>query len=397
MKEEFKILKENLETIVDDVKKSKNDKDSLANKVLIRPHDKPDPDAISSAIALSTELRKYNTESIILFHRESPFYENQALHNLLDLKTTSRITRLGTLKKNLGEEEFEKAISSINNSILVDTSTIYPSSLDYKFTKPKLIIDHHNGNHTQFETATSIVPDSGANISFILAYMLEQGLDINLPEHQALKVSSYIGIETDTSGFMPELMRDLDRDMKSYLDMHLTDEDKILIEKVKSPEINRNVKRLYGDALKNHSTYRDDKLVIYAIPNVVKDGAIIPYVTDRFFREDKLGKAIVVFGICDYTEDDVRYLELMASGRSLDPSMHMPELFEETFYLKGPEGKRQKYSGGSSISQTGISRAGATIPLHEYEEYPETDLEKLWEIEQTKYTNRILKKFPKED
>ncbi len=367
--------------------------DSLSKNVIIRPHDKPDPDAISSSIALSKEFKKKDVDSYILFHRESPFYENQAMHNMLDLKATSKIVRMTNLMKGLSHREFEELISSNKFSVLVDTSSISSSSPDYGILKPSLVVDHHNGNHSTYSSAVKIAPEVGANISFLLSYLIRDGYSISSKENQALRISSYVGIETDTSGFMKELMTDLDYEMKALLEENLTSEDYSLIEKIKSPELDRDIKRSYGKALQNHETHLDDKLTVYCIPEILKDSAIVPYITDRFFRQDKLGKAVIVFGISDTTEDDIRYLELNASGRSIDPGINMPDLFEEVFYSKMHDGKRQNCSGGSSYAQTGMSRAGATIPLKEYEEHSFDDLQDIWMIESKKYLARLKTKL----
>ena len=366
--------------------------DSLNRTVILRPHDKPDPDAISSSIALSKELKKYDIDSVILFHRESPFYENKALHNILDLKTNSKIVRYGTLLKALGQTELERVLSSNKHLILIDTSSISQSSPDFKFLNPSIVVDHHNGNKVSYKNALKINPETGANISFLLSYLMRDGFELDSQSTQALRISAYVGIETDTSGFLPELMSDLDYEMKEMLEAHQTDEDKILIERIKSPEIDRDVKRLYGRALLNHD-FLDDKIAIYSVPNIMKDSAAVPYMTDRFFKEDKLAKAVIVYGVVDSLEDDIRYLELVASGRSLDPAINMPELFEDTFYSKAIGGKRQIFSGGSSVSQTGVSRAGATLPLSNYDEYSKDDLEELWKLESKKYMGRISEKL----
>ena len=366
---------------------------SLNRDVIIRPHDKPDPDAISSSIALSKELKKRNVGSYIMFHRESPFYENQAMHHMLDLKATSKIVRMANLMKGVSQREFEELISSNKFSVLVDTSSISPSSPDYGILQPSLIVDHHNGNHVTYKNAVKLVPEVGANISFLLSYLMRDGFSLDSKENQALRVSSYVGIETDTSGFMNELMTDLDYEVKEILESALTPEDRLLIDRIKSPELDRDVKRSYGKALMTHESYLDDKLTVYCIPDILKDSAVVPYITDRFFRQDKLGKAVIVFGVADTNEDDVRYLELVASGRSLDPGINMPELFEEVFYLKKSNGKREKCSGGSSFAQTGMSRAGATIPLGEYEEHSLNDLEDIWNIEGKKYLSRLKSKL----
>ncbi len=396
-KSRFSEFEHAINKLVKSVKSEEPDEDfpeSLAQKVYIRPHNKPDPDAISSSIALATILSLYEVESGIYFHRESPFFQNQAMNNLLDLKTTSNITRLGTLSKKIGKSELEKILASNRHAVLLDSGGLFSDSPDYKFIHPELIIDHHSKNNSNSgKKITKITPKIGANVSLFINYLTHISVPLSEPEHQNLRISAYYGIETDTSNFMQELMTQEDLEAKETLESVLTDEDKNILYKIRHPSIDRSIKRSYGKALFKHEIYSGDKLVVYCVPGLMTDGGVVPYIADKLFREEQLGKAVVVYGISDNTEDDNRYLELVASGRSLDSTINMPELFEETFYTKGDEGKREQFSGGTSIAQTGFSKAGATIPLPEFEDYSKEDLEFIWPTLAKKYNSRITKKY----
>lgn len=161
-KELAKLEVEKLEAII---KKTANRKTHLA---AIITHFNPDPDAVSSALAIKRYLKKQNVNAEIL-----------ADWDYLSRETKTIINKIGIEIKSL--ETFNpkkhKAV------ILIDVASVSQSNLNMEDVVPDLILDHHN-NESPF--------GSTAAITALLMKILDYEIDNDLAT--ALR----IGIKTDT-------------------------------------------------------------------------------------------------------------------------------------------------------------------------------------------------------
>ncbi len=150
-------------------------------KISLVTHNNPDPDAVSSCLAIQRYLYKQEIKQVEIFaNLDSISRETKALINDIGIK----INPLKNLKKN--EEE---AV------ILIDIASVNQSNLKIKKIKPDLVIDHHSTELPFSSTATIVT-------------LLMDIFEIEIKND--LATALYIGIETDTQGFTSDKFTEFD-------------------------------------------------------------------------------------------------------------------------------------------------------------------------------------------
>lgn len=153
------------------------------SKVLIVPHNDPDPDAIASAVGLRYLLsEKWGVNSQIKYHGIIGRAENKALvrylkHPLIRFR----------------QQDIDPEIPIA----LIDTQ---PSALNHpvpKTIQPKIVIDHHALKDPLSQIPfLDIRPEIGASATIVTEYL--QAARIDLPS--SLATALFYGIKTDTMG-----------------------------------------------------------------------------------------------------------------------------------------------------------------------------------------------------
>jgi len=152
-------------------------------KVLIMPHNDPDPDAIASAVALQYVLTKtFGIESHIAYRGYIGRAQNKALFEYLEYPIQSLVA-LQMME--------ESAIA------LIDTQ---PGTGNNPLPSDKaasIVIDHHPlRNSLSGVKFKDIRPDAGATSTILTEYLLEIGLEPS----PVLATALFYGIKTDTMG-----------------------------------------------------------------------------------------------------------------------------------------------------------------------------------------------------
>ncbi len=380
--EEVSLLEEKIESAG---KKAEKESD-----VVVFVHDRPDPDAVGSALCMKNILSEKDVDSVIHYSRESHNYQNQALFTELQLR--NELIRTGSIANAETQSGLEDYLKAIKFSIILDTENFERQMLGtYRFIKPDIIIDHHNLNG-KIDDALLINKKSGACVSILLEYMQNRKSEFPLEgkENQALRITSYLGIKTDTANFDEKRMTDLDYKAKEFLEDAMTEDDFEKITRIENPKVPRATRVAYGKALAEHD-FLGDKLIYYAIPNLISDTALPSYIAERLFAEN-IGDAVLVMGAADTTEDNQRNLEVVASGRSRDSSIDIIDVFANSFYKIADNGKRVAYSGGRN-SVNDITIAGASIPFPDHAEHTKEELSSFWDLHTTKYKKRIMNRL----
>ena len=153
-------------------------------RVLILPHNDPDPDAIATAVGLRYLLmEKFQVESRIAYRGHIGRAENKALVRYLekplhllqpsDLRSASKIALVDT------------QLGAGNNSLPANR-------------KVDIVIDHHISQNIQQKNSdfVDVRPELGASSTILTDYLLEAGIDIPAQLATAL----FFGIKTDTMG-----------------------------------------------------------------------------------------------------------------------------------------------------------------------------------------------------
>ena len=152
-------------------------------KLAIVIHDNPDPDAISSGLALKEIAKSLGVEASILYHGRIGHQENKAFVNLLGI--------------DLGKME-EHDLKDFDEIALIDCSIPGVNNMVPPNSYVGIVIDHHPPGETEIKAEyIDIRPNFGATATIMTKYL--QQLNINISK--TLATALLYGIRTDTQDF----------------------------------------------------------------------------------------------------------------------------------------------------------------------------------------------------
>jgi nanoRNase/pAp phosphatase (c-di-AMP/oligoRNAs hydrolase) len=154
-----------------------------ANKVLILPHNDPDPDAIASAVALQYLLtHRLRIESLIGYKGIVGRAENKAL-----------VRYLGRPMRRLVSADLD----SFDAIALVDTQPGAGNNALPPDSPATIVLDHHPWREATATAAFADVrPEVGSSSAILAEYLQAAGLD----PPRSLATALFYGIKTDTLG-----------------------------------------------------------------------------------------------------------------------------------------------------------------------------------------------------
>ena len=261
-------------------------------------HDNPDPDAISSAYALTEITKKYDIRADILYDGKVGHHENKAFINLLEIP----------MIKVSGPEIFDQydslalvdnSIPSINNSVPTD--------------KPiGIIIDHHS--YADIEPAADFVDvrtNVGAAATILTKYL--QQMDITVSKE--LATALLFGIRTDTNDFRRNTTS-ADFSAASFLHP-LSDHD--LLTQVETPSMAVETLDILSEAIRNREVYGTTLL---SNVGAIRNRDTLPQAADYLLAMEGI-TTVVVFGIMDDS--------IYVSARNEDIRVHLGDVMREAF------------------------------------------------------------------
>lgn len=276
--------------------------ESWSGTLGIITHKNPDPDAISSAIALSIiaeEASKGKLKTRILYEGNIGHQENRAFVNLLEIKM-ERLT-----PEIFAECNYIALVDSVapgmNNDLPTDA-------------KINIIIDHHSTEgvervHTP--EFMDIRPDAGATASIFAQYLQE----LYLPLDTKLATALFYGIRADTHEFQRNV---------SPQDLHnaaflLPYADRQLLELVMAPSLSMETVEVLGAAIQNCEIRQG-----YLFSNVgyVRNRDAIPQAADLLLNLEGVSTALI-YGITDTA--------IILSARNKDIRLHVGDVLKEAF------------------------------------------------------------------
>ena len=287
-----------------------------AKKLLILVHNQPDPDCISSAMALRTLLkRNKRTATIGYFGEKISRPENIAMVELMDIDI-----------KVISEEE----IRTFDSIALVD---VQPSYFAGTIAEVDSVIDHHPNPIECYAKFTEISSEEGATATIMTRFLRAAQVDIS----EKLSTALLYGIKTDTI----TLNRGADLDDLEAFTYLYNRADLGLLRKIESKNIYSEEIKCYGEALKGHWIEND---IIFMDLGRIEKEHLISQLADMGIRVEGVQWA-VAFGIVSNSHlvISVRNLGFMKSAGRL-----LFELFDEI----GSAGGHRSY-------------AKAVIPLKE--------------------------------
>lgn len=261
-------------------------------------HDNPDPDAISSAYALTEITKKFDIKADILYDGKVGHHENKAFINLLAIP----------MIKISGPEVFDQydslalvdnSIPSINNSVPADKQI-------------GIIIDHHI--YADIEPSADFMDirtNVGASATILTKYL--QQMDI--PVSKELATALLFGIRTDTNDFRRNTTS---ADFAAASFLHpLSDHD--LLTQVETPSMSVETLDILSEAIRQREIYGT---VLLSNVGTIRNRDTLPQAADYLLAMEGIS-TVVVFGIMDDS--------IYVSARNDDIRVHLGDVMREAF------------------------------------------------------------------
>jgi len=307
-------------------------------------HKNPDPDAISSAMALAEIAKQANGKTLstrIFYEGNIGHQENRTFVNLLDIKMEHLTT---------------DALAKCTYLAMVDCEGPGANNDVPPLTKINIIIDHHReGKYAATPGSfVDIRPGVGATASIMTQYLQE----LDIPVDKRVATALLYGIRTDTKEFKRNVTPQ-DLNYAGFL-LPLTDAD--LLDKIMSPSMSQETLDVIGKAIherKIQSGY------LFANVGYVMNRDALPQAADLLITLEGVNTALV-YGITDNA--------IVISARNRDIRLHLGNALAEAFGEMGDAGGHP-------------NMAAATLPLHYFGKVE--DKARLLEI----VIEPVLKKF----
>jgi len=282
---------------------------SWEGTLCIVTHINPDPDSISSAMALSLIARHASHNKLncrIVYDGDIGHQENRAFINLLDIKM-ERLT--------------PQMLEECNYVALVDSSGPGVNNNLPKSTRINIIIDHHKNNTEPPSVVADFVdirPGVGATASILTQYLME----LDIPVSKTVATALLYGIRADTRDFKRNVTPQ-DLNYAAFL-LPLTDAD--LLDKITSPSVSLETIEIIGKAIQNRKI-----LSGYLFSNVgyIRNRDALPQAADILIHLEGVNTALV-YGITDQN--------IVISARNKDIRIHLGNVMAEAFAPIGEAG-----------------------------------------------------------
>lgn len=273
-------------------------------------HINPDPDSISSAMALCMIAQHASRNRLncrILFDGNIGHQENRAFINLLDINM---------------ERTTPQVLAECDYLALVDSGAPGVNNGLSKNTRVNIIIDHHtNGDLPPGGAVADFIdirPGMGATSSIMTQYLQE----LDIPVQKNVATALLYGIRADTRDFRRNVTPQ-DLNYAAFL-LPLTDSD--LLDKIMSPSISQETLDILGNAIRNRKIQSG-----YLFSNVgyIRNRDALPQAADLLIQLEGVNTALV-YGIGDQ--------HIIISARNKDIRLHLGNVMAEAFGSIGEAG-----------------------------------------------------------
>lgn len=282
----------------------------------------PDPDSMSSGLALSRYASAHGVDSDMIYGGRIGHQQNRALVNALNLDLIKA--------EDVDFDDYE-----IYG--LVDVSTHGNCALPEHIT-PTIIIDHHSVVSEEVEAEHEDIVSVGATATLIANYLRYGEIEYD----EDLATALAFGILTDTLNFTRGTTHLDFATFERLLPIISTD----LLRKLQSPPLSADTLEVIRKAIRSSRVKGG-----YLISNVgeIKDHDSLPQAADYLLRREGV-LTTLIYGI---ESDDV-----YVSGRTNDVRLHIGKLMRDIYNKIGS-------AGGHPTA------GGATIPLSNFDESKE--------------------------
>jgi nanoRNase/pAp phosphatase (c-di-AMP/oligoRNAs hydrolase) len=279
-------------------------------KLAIFTHDNPDPDALSSAMALKEIARNMGVEADIVYYGEISHQENKAMVNLLNLEIVKA--------SEVDLKQYEKfalvdsSAKGVNNSIPEDI-------------KLNIVIDHHPAENVEAEFV-DIRDNVGSTATIMTNYMIE----LNMVPSRTLATALFFGIKSETDEFKRNT-RTEDFSAAAILYPYV---DHDLIEKMEGPALSYETLDVLGTAIRNREVYPP---VLISFAGFIHEKDAITQAADYLLKLEGIS-TVLVFGVVK----DIVHL----SARNTDVRINIGDILRRAFGDVGSAGGHAHAAGG---------------------------------------------------
>ncbi len=292
------------------LKKLKNVVKSTNGKIGIFTHDNPDPDSISSALALKEISKHFGVDADILYYGEIQHQQNKAMVNLLGIDMI---------------KADEVNLNSYSKFALVDSAGPGVNNTIPDNIKISIVIDHHPAEEVNAEFV-DVRGDVGATATILTLYLQE----LKVVPTKSLATALFFGIQTETEEFRKNA-RTNDFLASAYLYPFVDNE---LLEKMEGPALSTETLDVLGTAIKNREVFSS---FLLSFAGFITDKDTLPQAADFLLKLEGIS-TVLVFGIL---RDNV-YL----SARNTDVRINIGEVLKRAFRDVGSAGGHAHAAGG---------------------------------------------------
>ena len=271
-------------------------------------HNNPDPDAISSAMALAAIARAASDRRLqtrILYDGNIGHQENRAFVNLLDIRM---------------EKCTAQQLKECRYLAMVDASAPGINNTIPRGTPINIVIDHHRAEEQVVAAAdfVDIRPGMGATASILTQYLQ----DLDVPVDRKVATGLLYGIRADTRDFRRNVTPQ-DLNYVAFL-MPLADND--LLDKIMSPSISKETLDVLGKAIQDRVIRSG-----YLFSNVgyIRNRDALPQAADYLLNLEGVNTALI-YGIGD--------TGIILIARSRDVRINLGSVLAEAFGEIGDAG-----------------------------------------------------------
>jgi len=236
-------------------------------RLVVLTHDNPDPDSISSAVALAYIVKnKFKKPAAVKYGGIIGRAENRAMVRLLGLHVLP-----------LSESDFKPGV----DFALVDMQPYTGNSSFPKKRKALIVIDHHPLRKTTKADFIDIRTDYGATATILTEYLLESGLEI--PSKIATALSYGISSETQDLG-----RETAEKDIEAYLAL-FPQSNKKMLAAIEHPRLSRDHFITLNKALHHSYIYKN---AVAASLGEIENPDSVAFIADFLLRLERINWAM---------------------------------------------------------------------------------------------------------
>ncbi|MEC7254612.1 MAG: DHH family phosphoesterase [Candidatus Thermoplasmatota archaeon] len=294
------------------------------SKVAIFCHDNPDPDALSSALAMHEIVAHLGHTPTIYHGGLIEHQQNQAMVRLLEIP----------LRRIILDWELQDVLNEAQCIITVDFHQPGANNILPKDCVPNIIIDHHTSDKAVSADVAFLRPEYSATSSLIANLLMSMSLEMT----PRLATALSFGLRTDTLSFT-RAFNQVDLRALMWLNTWVDDE---LLQSIQAPLRTPETLESFRQALT--SMKKKNGLILAPISNLVRRDDLAQ-IADFLFATSTTD-IVVVFG--------VQRQKVLVSARSRRDNLHLGLVLSNEFPNGQAGGHRSMAGGQIQLSTLGF-------------------------------------------